>query len=395
MRLLRDPLFLSVSLNHLLIDILNGQIAIVLVFLSPLLRLSNTDIGLMITIYITTSSLLQPVFGWLSDRLSIHWFGGFGLLWMAAWFAGAILVAGRASLVLLVIGGFGSGMFHPTGTERAATRGRVLMAGRAATAASIFFLFGQSGLAAGPAIGGLLLEEFGLVGLLLICGAAVPIAVNSLWRVRGEKKNASLAAESATAESTETRPNRWLLLAFVLLVITRSIPQQIGITFIPKMLQDQGFSVAAYGAIASLFMTGAALGGVFGGVAADRFGRRRTVFWTLALSIAPFYFLPVTSGLLQYLFIFLAGGLSGASHSIIVVLAQSFMPRRMALASGLTLGFMFTSGSIGAYFAGVAADAMPLTIVLQFNAILVVIGALLSLSLGQKRPTPISVSVRG
>ena len=395
MRLLRDPLFLSVSLNHLLIDILNGLLAIVLVYLSPLLELSNADIGLIVTIYITTSSLLQPVFGWLSDRLSIHWFGGFGLLWMTVWFASAILVAGRASLVLLVIGGFGSGMFHPTGTERAATRGRALMAGRAATAASIFFLFGQGGLAAGPAIGGFLLEGFGLVGLLLICGAAVPVAVNSLWQARREKIKASLEDETVTDEYTETRPNRWLLLAFVLLVITRSMPQQIAMTFIPKMLLDQGFSAAAYGAIASLLMSGAALGGVFGGVAADRFGRRRTVFWTLTLSIAPFYFLPVTSGPLQYLLIFLAGGLSGASHSIIVVLAQSFMPRRMALASGLTLGFMFTSGSIGAYFAGVAADAMSLTLVLQFNAVLAVIGALFSLSLGQKPPTPISVSVSG
>ncbi|MFQ5408734.1 MAG: MFS transporter [Anaerolineales bacterium] len=391
MRLLRDGYFVSVALTHLLVDILNSQLAIVLVFLSPLLGLNNTDLGLITTVYITTSSLTQPLFGWLADRVPVNWYSGIGLLWMAGWFSAAILAAGRASLLLLVIAGVGSGIFHPTGTERATTRGRLLMAGRAATAASVFFLFGQVGLSLGPAIGGALLGRFGLRGLLVLGGLAVPVLANFFVqaRRRGAAPGEKDAAHRAASPPRGVGVRRSLaLLAFALLVVMRTAPQQVSSTFIPKLLQQQGFTPGQYGAIASLFMAGSAIGGVLGGAAADRFGRRRTVVWTLAAGIAPLYYFPVASGAIQYALIFAAGACSGASHSVIVVLAQSFMPRRMAFASGLTLGFMFASGSVGAYAAGYLADLYPLASVMQFSAVLVAVGALLGLTLEGERVSP-------
>ena len=67
--------------------------------------------------------------------------------------------------------------------------------------------------------------------------------------------------------------------------------------------------------------------------------------------------------------------------SVVVVLAQSLLPNSRALASGLTLGFMFASGSLGAYLFGLAADFYPLPNVLQLNAGLCLLAALLSLFL--------------
>lgn len=72
-----------------------------------------------------------------------------------------------------------------------------------------------------------------------------------------------------------------------------------------------------------------------------------------------------------YVLIPLAGALTGATHSIIVVLAQRMIPSGMALASGLILGFMFTSGALGTLLSGYNADIRGFAFLFQFTAGLV------------------------
>ena len=57
------------------------------------------------------------------------------------------------------------------------------MLGRAATAASLFFLFGLSGHAIGPALGGFIIERVGIRGVLMLTVLALPVAFNSISRL--------------------------------------------------------------------------------------------------------------------------------------------------------------------------------------------------------------------
>ena len=66
---------------------------------------------------------------------------------------------------------------------------------------------------------------------------------------------------------------------------------------------------------------------------------------------------------------------------MVEVLAQALLPNMRALASGLTLGFMFTSGAVGSYLFGLAANVYPLASVMQINGVLCAMGALLTLTL--------------
>ncbi len=385
MRLLKDAYFIAVALNHMAVDMLNSQKAILMVFLAPSLGLSNADIGLAALIISCFGSLTQPLFGLLADRFKTPWLSGGSLLWMAGWFAVAISTPGRWTILALIIGALGSAAFHSAGTERATTRGETLMAGRTASAASLFFLFGQVGLSVGPALGGVLMQELGARGVLVLTAVAVPVAMNSLYRLYWTARFARPESDSSTPEIADApsgfRTGKWVLVAFALLVLFRTIPQLTSITFLPKLFQDRGYSPAAYGLIASFFMAGAALGGVAGGFLADRWGRRRAILWTLLAAAAPMHLYPVEGGLSLYPLVLLAGAFSGASHSVIVVLAQALLPRRRALASGLTLGFMFASGAFGSYIYGLAADVYPLAAVMQTNGVLCLLAALLSLTL--------------
>ena len=172
--------------------------------------------------------------------------------------------------------------------------------------------------------------------------------------------------------------------AFALFIMLRTTPQSTTMTFLPKLFEDRDYSPSAFGAIASIFMVGSAVGGVVGGILCDRWGRRPILIWTLLAAAVPMYLYPVAVGLEVYPLVLLAGLFIGASHSVIVVVAQTLLPSSGALASGLALGFMFASGSAGSFLFGMAADVFPLASVLQVNGVLSLCAALLSLILWQR-----------
>jgi FSR family fosmidomycin resistance protein-like MFS transporter len=89
----------------------------------------------------------------------------------------------------------------------------------------------------------------------------------------------------------------------------------------------------------------------------DRYDKRRVIVWTLLLAAIPLALMPgLGPTAWGYLLVPLSGALLGATHSIIVVLAQRMFPRRVGAASGLVLGLIFASGSIGALISGGLAD---------------------------------------
>jgi len=391
MRLLRQPVFLAVALGHFFVDVLNGQTAVLLAVLSVPLGLSNAAIGLIATVYSLIGSLTQPVFGWLADRHGPRWATAGGVVWMAGCFALVAVAPGYWAIGWLMLGALGSAAFHPPGAMKAAQAGRQFMAGQVATAASVFFLFGQGGLSAGPAIGGVILEHLGRAGLLILALVTIPVGVFAAWQLRPALEQARAAGRSAAGVLDEPAANRDMRLFGLVMTLAslRTAAQAIITTFAPKFLQDQGVSPSVYGLIVALYMGGSAIGGVLGGVLGDRWGRRPTIALALGLSVVPFFAFPLAAepwavGMLAVL----AGLFNGAPHSIFITLAQRALPGRAALASGLTLGLMFTAGTLGAFVGGLAADSVGLRLVLQANAALPAAAAILSVLVRVERPQP-------
>ena len=390
MTLLLDTLFSSVALSHLIVDILNGQRAVLLAYLSGPLSLSNATLGLVSTLYVVSAAVLQPVFGFLTDRIGPRWVVAGGVLWMAVFFSLAVATPGEMALALLIIASLGSGAFHPAGTMQATLRGRNHMAGQETTATAYFFVFGQLGLFFGPIMGGPLLERFGPLGLLSLSLPALPVGLNAAWRLR-------YAVPAFVADLTSGNPNSangvaprrnialFSLLAFAVMAAFQSWAQQNMITFVPKYLSDLGKPASIYGLVAALFMGGSALGNILGGNLADRFGKRRVAAIALFSASVPLYLVPL-AGLSAWLYLLipLAGMLTGATHSIIVVLAQRIIPGGMAMASGLILGFMFSTGSLGTLLTGHLADVAGFTPVFHVNAAITFSAALLALTLQRR-----------
>lgn len=354
MSLLRDPSFLAAALAHFGVDFLNSQKSLLLAFLSTPLGLSNSLIGLVNTLYTLSASLTQPLFGILADRIGSRWVVTGGLLWLAGTFSAAVLAPGYWSLVLLVVAAVGSAAFHPAGAMEATLRGQHTVVGRETTAASLFFFFGQAGLAFGPAIGGPLLDRWGTTGLVVLPLLVLPAGANAAGRLRPPEIK---AARSTKTKADRQRLSQSLLVAFILVAAGRAWLQFNYLTFLPKYFHDLGLNPTRYGLIAALFMGASALGNVSGGWLGDQFDRNWIVRASLLGAVAPSALYPLAGiSLWVYPLTLLAGAFIGASHSIVVVTAQNMMPDRMGAASGLVLGFMFASASLGTLLSGWIAD---------------------------------------
>ncbi|MBE0408153.1 MAG: MFS transporter [Anaerolineales bacterium] len=385
MTLILDALFSSVAFGHLIVDAINGTRAVLLAYLSGPLGLSNTVLGFVSTAYIVSAALIQPLFGYLADKFSSRWVVAGGILWMGVFFSLALFIPGNVALGFLVLASLGSGAFHPAGTMQATLSGRNHFSGRETTATAYFFVFGQVGLFVGPLAGGPLLDRFGPAGLLVFTALAVPIGLNTIRQLRPGlelRVTQTIQKTKQTARQGRRRRVAPFLFAFAIMVFFQAWVQQNMITFLPKYLSDMGQSAAFYGILSATFMGGSALGNIVGGSLADRFGKRRVASAALILAGIPL-FLIAEVGLSWWLFLLvpLAGGLTGSVHSIFVVLAQRHIPAGMALASGLILGYIFTSGALGTLLAGYLADIWGLLPVFRMNSFLVVAAAILALTL--------------
>ncbi|MGQ0603307.1 MAG: MFS transporter [Anaerolineales bacterium] len=402
MRLLRYPAFLAVCLSHLSVDLLNGQVGVLLAALSVTLALTNEDIGRIAMIYAMLGSLSQPLFGWLADKdggrgAMFALTAGGGVVWMAIFYALFAVLPGEWALVALVIAALGSGAFHPPGAAKAVQVGAIGLAGQAATAASIFFLFGQIGLSAGPRLSGDIFERFGRIGVLGLAAFVLPIGLYSLWALRGAENlrdavslrgATGVTRVSAAGARTEATASLWFL-ALVLIISGLRVWAQTNITtFAPKYFHDLGLTPSLYGSIVMVFMAGTSIGGVIGSVFADRWNYTATVIGSITLSIAPLFVFPLVSGIWIFVVAFVAGLFNGGPHSILVTMAQRTMPSRAGFASGLILGTQFAIAAIGAYFTGVLADSTGLAFALQTNAALSLVAAALSVGLFLKNRVP-------
>lgn len=378
MPLLFDSLFSSVAFSHFMVDVFNSSRPVLLTYLG----LTETQIGLITAIYIWASALTQPFFGWLSDRVGPRWLAAGGVLWMAVFYSGAVFLPGAGGLICLIIAALGSSSFHPVGAVQAALRGRTHMAGRETTSTSLFFTAGQMGHFVGPILTGLILFRWGLPALMILPLVSIPIGLALAYQLRANHPH-----PRPVEGDHKVRLQATLGFIIVLAVVAtlQSWSQSNIINLMPKYLKDLGLSAAAYGNMAGLFMGGSALGNVIGGYFGDQYTKRKVAATALLLAAFPIYAMSQI-GWSPWLFVLvpLAGACTGAVHSIMVVLAQRMISGGMALASGLILGFIFSSGALGMLLTGPLAESYGFPTVLLLTTGLVLIASPMAWMLKEK-----------
>lgn len=392
----------AIAFGHFSIDILNSSLALILTVLSGKFALSISQIGLAAMIYTFAASLTQPIFGILADYVRGRWLAAISVAWTALFFGLAAFMPTYPLLVAcLTVGALGSGAFHPVGIINAAAAGGPYPT----TATSVFFLLGQSGLALGPITAGLIFQQLDItVGMPLMALGALPAVVLMGIYLRQPMLIATTAKAAPTTardhQATQRASSAYVVLtAFILVITLRVTTSQSLVTLLPKYFADLGYQPALYGSMVGIFSLGGAMGTFIGGYLGDRYSRRTLLFLSTLLSIPFCYGLLHTTSWLFWPLAALAGALLNMPHSILIVMAQEFLPKRQGMMGGAALGFTFASGAAMAWLASWFADLVGLAPVLTVLAFVPIGAALSALALpaAQRRiaavpapPTPAS-----
>lgn len=369
----------GLSAGHLFTDLNQGAVAALLPFLISERGISLAAAGALVFAATVSSSIVQPLFGIFSDRQPLPALMPLGVLLAGSGMALVGVVPSYPLILLCVVAsGLGVAAFHP---EAARFANYVSGSGRA-RGMSFFSVGGNAGFALGPALTTPLVIFFGLPGTLFLALPAVMMAsvlFHELPRMLAFKPEPTSPEETATQDA----PEHWgPFVRMVAVVVVRSFVYFGLVAFVASYYGRVLDASPAVGNTAlTLMLFGGAAGTLIMGPLADRFGRR-TIVGASMLVLPPLIFCFTLVGpFVGMALLVLVGAATVGTFGITVVMGQEYLPGRIGLAAGITMGLSIGLGGIGAPLLGHIADTNGLSVTMLVIACLPVLGFLLTLTL--------------
>jgi FSR family fosmidomycin resistance protein-like MFS transporter len=373
------------SAGHLLADINQGALPAILPFLISDYGYSYTSAASLVFALNFISSIVQPVFGALSDKIAKPWIMAGGVLLAAT----GLSVSGWISSYPLlfgcfVISGIGIAAFHP----EAARYANMVSGQRKGTGLSIFSFGGNLGLAVGPILTMSLIMAFGLKGTSVLLPPSALMAVTLYVVISRFLRKESVSRPAKKTQAPTPGKDRWGAFALLCSILfCRSFIFHGMNVFLPLYLikvfkQPETVS----GSVLSMFLIVGAVSSLIGGRMADRFGFQRVIRFgcCAVLPLAWCFSLTDNAALAIFLLIPLAFAMF-IPFSSLVVTGQRYLPNRIGFASGITLGVSISVGGIAAPILGRIADIYGLHQVMLTVAAVGVLPAALSFVLPKSR----------
>ncbi|MCX6047332.1 MAG: MFS transporter [Chloroflexi bacterium] len=354
--LLRNVTLWSLTLGHFCTDMLSGAMPIVVgLYLKDTLHLDLAQIGLLLGAYKLTSSLTQPLFGYLSDRYGGRWFAVGGVLWMAV-LQGLVgfMPTFTAATIVAALAGLGSAAFHPqgaSGANRAAGANKTM-------GVAMFMLGGNTGFALGPILAALVMGWYGIHGTWILASVALVI-VPMLYFLTGQAEPTSDSARKSANWKLELNPifTTTGIVALILVMSLRAWSQESFSTFMPQFFVNIAhFSKAEASLLSSLMLFVLAFGALVGGMLSDRVGGGRVMIVSMLIAAPLMATIFILGDQRSFWVAPFLGFASGAAWPPMLVMAQSLFHKNAGVGSGVALGFVFAMGGLGLQLTGWLAE---------------------------------------
>lgn len=368
MHKLSFPVF-ALAFGHMVTDMQAGALPIVLPQLKDAFSLSYSQLAFIILLQNLMSSVIQPAFGYITDRRSLP-----RLLPICA----AAAIAGFATigwvptygllLLNVILLGLASATFHPQASK---TTNFLSDDGNRTSNMGIFSIGGNLGLAAGSVSMAFLLGLDGGIHNTLYMALPAIVAfllvqkgMDSFIRVNREHElnRKQVQKESAGAPLPITALCLILFYIFMRSSIHSGISTYLPIFFI----KFRDFSTAAAGSLVTAFLMGGVIGTYIGAILSDRLGAKKILLGSILLSIPGIGLITIASSQFMALVaVFTAGFCLIGSFATTTIFVQSLMPDNVGMASGLAIGLSVGMGGFGVTILGFLADHFGLPFVMN------------------------------
>jgi FSR family fosmidomycin resistance protein-like MFS transporter len=343
------------------------------------LGLSLTLAGALVSMVNLASQVTQPILGHSADRVGRRLLVIVGPLVTTLSMASlGLMNSYQALLIALLCGSFGNSAFHPQGAAltgkiglgrrspaaskdaRPGASGRGGAAERSGAAMAIFAAGGNIGYGLGPV---LVISIVNLLGQQFTW-LTIPIGLAAVAFVIAAVPTAVDVPSQRPPEAAATTRRHWLLPLIILwlVVALRAAVATLFTTFVPLLIARRHEALMLGGWALLGFSLSGALGGLIGGPASDRLGRRSVTVVSLVLAAPAFYLFLHAHGIASAALLLVTGACVYAALPVNLVMAQEMLPRRASLVSGLMMGLAWAAGGMSTTVVGVLADRLALTL---------------------------------
>jgi FSR family fosmidomycin resistance protein-like MFS transporter len=374
-----------VMLGHICADLTQGGLPAILPFLVAAQNLSYAKAAGIVFASNLISSIVQPLFGYLGDRVQRPWFmaagiiiSGIGISFLG-FFENYALMCFAA-----IVMGTGVALFHPEGSKLA----RIVSGTQQGTGMSIFSVGGNIGFAVGPLYASAAMLLFGLRGTIAFLLPAIAMGAVMLAHTKEIDNLFARHHEEKTTAGNAKEKDDWKGFTIVsLLMVFRSIIGTCLNIFIPLFwISVLHQSEAVGNANLSAFAVAGVFSTLIGGRTADRIGFRKVI--RFCGCVTPFMMLLfclnqnlIAATALGMLTAFVMNG----AHSTIIVTGQNFLPNRIGVASGILFGVTISIGGMFSPLIGWFGDNFGLDKAMFLLTAISVPAALLAFAIPQRK----------
>jgi FSR family fosmidomycin resistance protein-like MFS transporter len=361
----------ALSGGHLAVDFASGSVPALIPFMTDKFHLGYALSAMLLLAATAASSLVQPLFGLMSDRRGALWLIPGGSL-LAAIGVGGAAISPRYPLVLVLVfvGGLGVAAFHPEGAKFAA----YASGHKRASGMAYFNSGGNAGFALGAFATGQLVVWLGLVGGLV---AMIPVLLAAFGLARVTPHLSTLQPVDGDTAYVRGDDRRRAMALLSIVIALRSVSWFTLLAFVPLWIVSLGHSKAEGNRLLFVMLLAGAAGTLLLGPVADRIGLRTTLVITQALVTPLVLVFVYVGGIPGAIALMLVGVCVVGTFGVTMVLSQLYLPRHVGMASGLSVGLAMGVGGVAAVILGAVADAIDLKTALTICALAPALGVVI------------------
>lgn len=337
----------GLSFGHFNIDLYAALMTPLFPLITAKLNITLAMIGTIIAIGHLASSILQPFFGYIADKLKHRIFMVWGLV-LSAIFIPVSIKAPNALIFSLCLftGMIGNAFFHPqvSALIRDFNKNNPNMS----SVMGIFLGLGTIGYAIGPYLSTSIVENFGENKFLLLSLLGLFGAIFMYFFVPKMPDKDCYIKTNFFSIMKEILKNKFCIFCLIVSVVKSALSISFG-TYIPFLLEKYGFNLSLIGLIVTLFFIVGGIGTIFSSKFEKLIGTKGVIILSFA-SILPltllFLYLININEILAVLIFILIGFFIPLSVGIILHQAQKAMPQYTGVISGVIQGFSWGLGAL-------------------------------------------------